>query len=193
MKYVPIVFNMNEELSALKNQEFSNNIAPFIQLEKDIHSKEEKTNILDEIEEIIIKKYDNTFFLAVPNIDNQTHHDLKILNRFSSYNNVIPVLEIDPDSYIFGDIKNFKNSLLYERFCFKVRAKTFSKISIELTTLINEDDYFLYDFNNQDLFHEDIQSEITFINQIKKIKNFKTVSLGHFMPTLNHEIEDKIL
>ncbi|MCM1989937.1 hypothetical protein [Oceanirhabdus seepicola] len=189
MKYVPMVFNMDEELRALKNQEFSNNIAPFIQIIKDNDSKEEKTNILDNIEQIISFKKDNTFFLSAPNINTQTHHHSNTLNRFSSYNNVIPVLEVNLDSYTFGDIKNLKNSLSYERFCFKVLAKTFSKISIEVTTLINEDDYFLYDFNNQDLFHEDIQSEITLINQIKNHKNFKTITLGHFMPTMDYEIE----
>ena len=91
-------------------------------------------------------------------------------------------------NYTFGDIKNFKNSLSYEKFCFKVCANTFNKISIEVTTLISKADYFLYDFNNHDLFNKDIQSEITLINEIKNHKNFKTITLGHFMPTMDYEI-----
>ncbi|WBW98342.1 hypothetical protein [Oceanirhabdus sp. W0125-5] len=186
MKYIPIVFNMTEELNALKNQKFSSNIAPFIQLEKYICSKEDSTDILDEIEEIIKKKNNNTFFLTIPNIENQNNYTSKSLNRFSAYKNVIPVLEVNLDSYSYGDIKTLKNTLSYETFCFKVCAKTFSKISIEVATLINEDDYLLYDFTARDLFHKDIQSEITLINQIKRHKNFKTITLGNFIPNMNY-------
>lgn len=196
MKYVPMLMSMDGELNALKYQDFSNVIMPFIQIVKDIKVKDGKASVLSDIEAIINLKQSVDFFITVPrNLDlsskklkkpvntffkqigeDSSYHS-KILNRFSKYPNVIPVIEVDLERYEPDYLLRLKESVpsASKKYGFRVDAKTLDTISEELWGLITKDDYLIYDLKDLSFDKNSIKKEIKEIQNMQAVKGFTSV------------------
>lgn len=196
MKYVPALMSLDGELNALKNQNFSNNIMPLIQIIKDVKKANGTARVITDIENIIISKPDINFFITVPRNLNLTNKQLKkpvrafyteieskgcyhsdILNTFCKYPNVIPAIEVKLDDYIVGDLKNLKTSLLNtpQKFCYIVEAKRLDVIKNELFELITENDFLIYNLEELSFEKTSIKKEIKEIHAEQLRKGFKTI------------------
>lgn len=193
MKYVPTVMSLPGELSALQKQSFSSSIMPFIQIIKDKKTIKGKASVLNDIENLIKSKSNITFFITVPrnltmtdgklkptvkeffrNIDKDSNYHLSILNKFTKFSNVIPVIEVDLNNYKNGDLTKLKNKLSNKSntFCYRIDSGKLNTIKDELSKLITKDDYLLYDLGSKTSPNKNE------INTLKKLKNnvsFKSI------------------
>lgn len=53
MKYVPLLMSFEGEMKALKNQKFSSDVIPLIQIVKDKKTEKAKKGILDDVQSLI--------------------------------------------------------------------------------------------------------------------------------------------
>lgn len=195
MKYIPLLLSFEGELKALKNQDFSSKVIPLIQIVKDKKTETGKKSVLDDIESLIKLKSENNFFITIPrNLDlskkklkgtvqrffqetEKNNSYITILERFNKYPNVIPVLEVNVDKYIIGELKNLKEKFSQDSnvLCYKVDAKNFEHIKDELSGLISDKDYLIYDLSASNFDKKSVRNEIKEINKLKKIIKFKSV------------------
>ena len=155
MKYVPNLYSLEGELSALKNQPFSSNIVPLINIVKDKKTKVSTKSILDDIEEIINSKTSNTFLVSIPmnleltkkrlknpvsaffkQIESVPSYYISILKRFDTLSNVIPVIDVNSSNYSSGNLKNIRQQLNSLNVAYMFHAKKSSNILPELSNLI---------------------------------------------------------
>lgn len=188
--------SLDGELNALKHQNYSKNVIPFIQIVKDIKKKNSKASILADIKEIIQSKPDNNFFITVPRnlnlskkqlknpvqtffeeINKNDGYHLNILNQFGMYPNVIPVMEVDLEKYTPGDLLRFKNGITTssKSFCYRIEAKHLNLIKTELYSLITKDDYLIYDLNDMEFSKNSVKNEIKELYKMKLEKGFRTI------------------
>lgn len=198
MKYVPMLMSMDGELNALKYQGYGNDIIPFIQIIKDIKVKDGKASVLTDIEAIINSKQGIDFFITVPRnldlsskklkkpvntffeeISTDVSYHSRILNRFSKYSNVIPIIEVDLESYTAGDLLRLKNSITNssKKYGYRVDAKSLDIIKVELSGLISKNDYLIYDLKDLSFDKNSIKNEIKEIQNMQTAKGFATVAI----------------
>lgn len=196
MKYVPKLFNLEAELKALKNQNFSNNVSPLIMIVMDQKKENSPISILDDYETLIKDKRSIDFFVGIPQnlplsskkpkppisrffkkLQTKPNEFQSIMNRFSSYDNVIPTLEIDVSKYTPGDLKSLKTSVKSNsgRYAYYVKSSLLSTIQDELIDLITSKDFIIYDVDIKDFGKSTVKKEIAFINSMKQKKNFCTI------------------
>lgn len=196
MKYVPALMSLDGELSALKNQNYNNNVMPLIQIIKDIKRDKGTARIITDIESIVQSKPSINFIITVPRNLNLTNKKLKepvkafyneiesknsyhseILNVFSKYPNCIPAIEIKLDNYTFGDLIKLKNSLLYnhQKICYIVEAKRLDVIKSELFNIITKNDLLIYNLEELAFEKTSIKREIKEINTEELKTGFKTI------------------
>lgn len=195
MKYVPLLMSFEGEIKALKNQKFSSEVIPLIQIVKDKRTETAKKGMLDDIQSLIELKPDNNFFITIPRNLELSKKKLKptvqrffqemerhssynaILERFNKYPNVIPVLEVNIDKYVGGELRKLKEKFSENSniFCYRVDAKNFKYIKEELSELISNKDYLMYDLNSSNFNKKSVINEIKEINQLKKRIKFKSI------------------
>jgi len=197
VRYIPCITGIDAELEALKNQEFSKNVVPFIQLVKGKKSKTSELSLLDDFEELIKTKSENHFIVTVPRnynltkalkapvesfflrIEEEIDYHSKVLNKFSKYKNVTPTIEVNIEDYEYGDLKELRSKVNSKNgtYCYRVDAKKLSPIFNELSELISSKDILIYDHDTNDLFRKSIKKEHKLINKLKEDIGFKTVAI----------------
>lgn len=198
MKYVPALMSMDGELNALSDQSFSNNIMPLIRIVKDIKVKNGKASIIDDIEDIIKAKSDIDFFVTIPMNLNLSSKKLKkpveafykriktksnihrdILIRFAKYSNVIPVIEVNLDSYSEGDLSNLKSGIssVSGKFAYLIEGKNLGTIETELFGLITKNDFLIYNLNEHSFIKTSIKNEMKNIRDYKSKIGFKSIAI----------------
>lgn len=196
MKYVPLLMSLDAEMKALENQSFSSSVIPLVQIIKDKKLEGGKANVLDDIQSIIEAKANNCFFITVPRnlnlskkklkkpvqrffteIEKNPSYHISILERFAKYPNVIPVVEVNLDRYAKGDLLELKASIskFSDKLCYRVNAKRLDIIKDELSEIISEKDYLIYDLDSFNFDKKSIKEEIRFINSLKKTHRFKSI------------------
>lgn len=192
MKYVPLLFSLESEVNALKQQSYTSNVSPFIQIVKDIKVKGGKKSILPDIEDIIMLKPNNTFFITVPqnlNLEKKLKspiesffasektnpsYELGILNRFAKLENVIPVIEVNFSNYLMGDLKKKKSAIssINNTFAYRVNKNTYSTIQKELENIVTSKDFIIYDLERSYLYDKGkVRHEIAQLQNFKKRTN----------------------
>lgn len=196
MKYVPALMSLDGELNALKNQDFKNNVMPFIQIIKDIKKEKGTARVITDIERIIRSKPNINFIITVPrnlnlankklkepvkaffnNIESKNSYHSEILNTFCKYPNFIPAIEIKLDDYTFGDLITLKKSLLNnpKKICYIVEAKRLDVIKSELFDIITKNDFLIYNLEELAFEKTSIKREIKEINTEQLKTGFKTI------------------
>ncbi|AVQ40485.1 hypothetical protein C7M56_18085 [Clostridium botulinum] len=194
MKYVPYLYSLDGELSALKNQSFSSNIVPLINIVKDKKLKNSTKSILDELENSINSKTSNTFFVNIPMNLELTKKSLKkpisrffkeitlnplyyinTLKKFDKLSNVIPVIDVAISNYTNGDLKKIRSQLNSQNIAYSFDAKKSNVIIPELSNLIIENDILIYNLHTYGFYQKSIRDEIKQINKLKNINKFKTL------------------
>ncbi len=194
MKYIPLLYSLDGELTALKNQTYSSNISPLINIVKDKKSSKSSKSILDDLENIISSNPQNEFFINIPmnlelskkklknpvaefykTINADSRYQISILKRFSSLSNVIPVIDIQASTYSNGDLKLIRSELSTSKVAYIFTAKKSNIIFNELSNIITSSDILIYDLDIYNLFKNSIKNEVNMINHLKKSKNFKSI------------------
>lgn len=194
MKYVPCLISSEAELLSLQNQNLTTNIMPLIQIVKDKKRDKSELSILTDLEEIIKKNNNVNFFITIPRnyslkklkkpiekffitVDKRPNYITEILNRFATYSNVIPVIEVNLSQYTTGDMKKLHDSISSKNgaFAYRVYSKKLDLIEDELKSLITEDDYVIYDLGNNNLYSNSIKKEKNKLNTLKKDINFTSI------------------
>lgn len=196
MKYVPLLMSLDAEIKALGNQNFSSSVIPLIQIVKDKKLEGGKASVLDDIQSIIKAKPHNSFFITIPRnlnlakkklkkpiqrffaeIEKHADYHISILERFSKYSNVIPVIEVNLEKYSKGDLMNLKSHLTKysDKFCYRINAKKLSIIKDELSEMITYNDYLIYDLDSFSFDRKSIKAEISYINRLKSEIKFKSI------------------
>lgn len=194
MKYVPYLYSMDGELSALKHQNFSQKICPLINIVKDKKTQKTSKSVLDEIEKIIKLKSKNEFFVNIPMnldltkkkiknpiskfyeaIESDSNYQLSILNRFSKLCNVTPVIDVNVDNYNYGNLKELKSGINGTSFAYIFYAKKSRPLLEEISTLITPNDILIYYLDTYDFYKNSIKDDLKRINDLKKDINFKSL------------------
>lgn len=196
MKYIPITFGLEGEIEAIKSQSYGTNVAPFLQIVKDIKVAGGKASVLNELEEVVKLKSNNTFFVTIPkNYDltkklkkpinafytkliTNPSYEFIVYNRFTKYSNVIPVIEVDFDSYTAGNIGRAKAQIntTSGSYAYRVHVDKLSLIESELNSLVTSNDYIIYDLDSEFLYFKGkIRSEVIKLESIKKKKSCQLI------------------
>lgn len=194
MEYIPFLYTLDAELSALENQTFSQNIIPVINIIKDKKSITSSKSILDDLERIITSKSSNNFFVNIPmnleldkknlkkpldkfftQIKSDENYQISILKRFDAFDNVIPVIDVTDSSYKDGTLSKMRSQLKSKNVAYIFYAKKSENIFKDLSTLITSDDTLIYYLDTHDFYKKSIKDEIKKINKLKSEINFKTI------------------
>ena len=194
MKYIPYLYSLEGELTALQNQNYSKDIIPLVNIVKDKKSVTSSKSILDNLEKIITNKTNNMFFINIPmnlelskkNLKNpieafykqinlDPNYQISILKKFSKFPNVIPVIDVCASTYSIGDLAQIRSNLNATKVAYIFSAKKSTPIFSELSTLITSNDIFIYDLDSYDFFKKSIKNEIQQINTLKRSKKFKSI------------------
>ena len=196
MIYVPKLYNLEAECKALDSQDFSDNIIPLVLFVIDQKRSNSSKSIFDDFENLICRKSNNLFFVSIPQNLPLTKKKLKatvsrfytsqksdknayidLIKRFSVYQNVIPTLEVEYGSYALGMLSALKSSISSrsDSYAYYVKASSLSIIKNELFDIITDKDYLIYDLDKKGFHQSSILNEIKEIQNMKKIKHFKSV------------------
>lgn len=194
MKYIPYLYSLDGELSALAKQNFSSNICPLINIVKDKKTSVSSKSMLDDLYSIIKFKSSNNFLVNIPmnleltkkklknpiekfygDIESNTKYQLSILKRFEKLKNVIPVIDVNLLKYNLGDLQKFRSQLNSQKVAYIFYAKKSSSLLKELTTLIKQNDILIYDLDVLNFYQKSVKNEIKQINNLKTSIGFKTL------------------
>lgn len=87
------------------------------------------------------------------------------------------MLEVNTENYVFGELEELKEELskYSNTLCYRVDVKNFKYIKDELSKLISDKDYLIYDLNSSNFDKKSVRNEIKEINELKVRIKFKSI------------------